>query len=90
MEAPFGSNPSTEEILKLKCFALPKLSVYSQLFKVTRMFQPESFHFDLSHSEMRIFERKLKKRDYSKRCESCIRLAQALRIRIPALGISSS
>lgn len=32
MEAPFGSSTSTEDTLKMKCFALPKLSVYFQSY----------------------------------------------------------
>lgn len=58
MEAPYGSNGSTEEILKIKCFALSKLTVYFQLFKAMCVFQPESFHFNLSHSKIGLFEQR--------------------------------
>lgn len=56
MEAPYGSDGSMEEILKIKCFALSKLTVYFQLFKAMCMVQPESFHFSLSQSKFGHFE----------------------------------
>lgn len=58
MWAPYGSSGSTEEILKIKCFALSKLMVHFQLFKVVCMFPSESSHFNSSHFKTGLSEQR--------------------------------